>query len=61
MEVTGTAQLMDDWIVSLIGGLGPLAVLVGIYVMNGLLTDVMSNAAATMLVTQIVLTWLLTP
>ena len=53
MEVTGTAQLMADWIVSLIGGLGPLAVLVGIYVMTGLLTEVMSNAAATVLVTPI--------
>jgi di/tricarboxylate transporter len=53
MEVTGTAQLMADWIVSLIGGWGPMAVLVGIYVMTGLLTEVMSNAAATVLVTPI--------
>jgi di/tricarboxylate transporter len=53
MEVTGTAQLLADWIVALIGDLGPMAVLVGIYVMTGLLTEVMSNAAATVLVTPI--------
>lgn len=53
MEVTGTAQLMADWLVNLIGGVGPLAVLAGIYVMTGLLTEVMSNAAATVLVTPI--------
>ena len=53
MEKTGTAQLMADWIVELIGGLGALAVLAGIYVMTGLLTEVMSNAAATVLVTPI--------
>ena len=53
MEVTGTAQLMADWIVTSIGTWGPLAVLVGIYVMTGLLTEVMSNAAATVLVTPI--------
>lgn len=53
MEVTGTAQLMADWIVQTIGGWGVLAVLVGIYLMTGLLTEVMSNAAATVLVTPI--------
>jgi di/tricarboxylate transporter len=53
MEKTGTAQLMADWIVQLIGGWGALAVLAGIYVMTGLLTEVMSNAAATVLVTPI--------
>jgi di/tricarboxylate transporter len=53
MEVTGTAQLMADWIVELIGGWGVLAVLVGIYLMTGLLTEVMSNAAATVLATPI--------
>jgi di/tricarboxylate transporter len=53
MENTGTAQLMADWIVELIGNMGPLAVLVGIYIMTGLLTEVMSNAAATVLVVPI--------
>jgi di/tricarboxylate transporter len=53
MENTGTAQLMADWIVGLIGDWGALAVLAGIFVMTGLLTEVMSNAAATVLVTPI--------
>ena len=53
MENTGTAQLMADWIVELIGSWGPMAVLVGIYIMTGLLTEVISNAAATVLVVPI--------
>jgi di/tricarboxylate transporter len=53
MENTGTAQLMADWIVVLIGDWGALAVLAGIYIMTGLLTEVMSNAAATVLITPI--------
>ncbi len=50
MENTGTAQLIADWIVGLIGGWGALAVLIGIYLMTSLLTEIMSNAAATVLV-----------
>jgi di/tricarboxylate transporter len=53
MENTGTARLIADWIVELIGGQGALLVLAGIYIMTGLLTEVMSNAAATVLVTPI--------
>ena len=53
MEKTGTAQLIADWIVNGIGAWGPLAVLAGMYLMTGLLTEVMSNAAATVLVTPI--------
>jgi len=49
MENTGTAQLLADQIVNLVGGWGPLAVMMGIYLMTGLLTEVMSNAAATVL------------
>jgi di/tricarboxylate transporter len=49
MENTGTAQLLADQIVSLFGDWGPLAVMMGIYLMTGLLTEVMSNAAATVL------------
>ena len=50
MENTGTAQLIADWIVGFIGGWGALAVLIGIYLMTSLLTEIMSNAAATVLV-----------
>ncbi|MBN1665454.1 MAG: sodium-coupled transporter, partial [Anaerolineales bacterium] len=53
MEKTGTAQLLADWLVDGIGGWGALAVLMGIYLLTSLLTEVMSNAAATVLVTPI--------
>ena len=49
MENTGTARLLADQIVDLVGGWGPLAVMMGIFVLTGLLTEVMSNAAATVL------------
>jgi di/tricarboxylate transporter len=49
MENTGTARLLANQIVGLVGGWGPLAVMMGIFVMTGLLTEVMSNAAATVL------------
>jgi di/tricarboxylate transporter len=49
MENTGTAQLLADQIVALVGDWGPLAVMMGIFLMTGLLTEVMSNAAATVL------------
>ena len=49
MENTGTARLLADQIVNLLGDWGALAVLMGIFVMTGLLTEVMSNAAATVL------------
>lgn len=49
METTGTAQLIADQIIRFIGDQGPLAVMMGIYIMTGLLTEVMSNAAATVL------------
>jgi di/tricarboxylate transporter len=49
MENTGTARLLADQIVALVGNWGPLAVMMGIFVMTGLLTEVMSNAAATVL------------
>jgi di/tricarboxylate transporter len=49
MESTGTAQLIAKQIISLIGDQGAIAVMMGIYIMTGLLTEVMSNAAATVL------------
>ena len=49
MENTGTAKLLADQIIYLIGDWGALAVMMGIFIMTGLLTEVMSNAAATVL------------
>jgi di/tricarboxylate transporter len=53
MEVTGTAQYLANLIVNLLGGMGPLAVLAGIYILAGLITEPMSNAAATVLMVPI--------
>jgi di/tricarboxylate transporter len=53
MEVTGTAQYLANLIVNLLGGMGPLAVLAGIYILAGLITEPMSNAAATVLIVPI--------
>jgi di/tricarboxylate transporter len=49
METTGTAQFLADNIVNLAGNYGTIAVLAGIYILAGLITEPMSNAAATVL------------
>ena len=49
METTGTAQFLADNIVNLAGNHGTIAVLAGIYILAGLITEPMSNAAATVL------------
>lgn len=53
MDETGTARFLADLIGSLAGGLGPLGVMAGIYVLASLLTEFMSNAAATVLIVPI--------
>ena len=53
MQTSGTAQFIAEWIVELVGNLGPLAVLMGVFLMTAMTTEVMSNAAATVLVTPI--------
>ena len=53
METTGTAQFLADGIVRFAGPWGPLAVLAGIYILAGLITEPMSNAAATVLMVPI--------
>jgi di/tricarboxylate transporter len=50
MEVTGTARFLAEGIISIAGDLGPLAVLAGIYILAGLVTEPMSNAAAAVLI-----------
>jgi di/tricarboxylate transporter len=49
MQSTGTAQWLAGHIVSLVGDWGPLAVMMGIYLVTGLVTQVISNAAAAVL------------
>jgi di/tricarboxylate transporter len=53
MEQTGTAQLLADQLVLLIGGLGPIVVMAGVFVLTALLTEVISNAAAAVLMVPI--------
>jgi di/tricarboxylate transporter len=53
MENTGTARFLAERIVSLVGSLGPLAVVAGIYILASLITEPMSNAAATVLMVPI--------
>ncbi|HRQ23639.1 MAG TPA: SLC13 family permease, partial [Anaerolineales bacterium] len=53
MEGTGTARFLADQIVTAIGVWGPLAILAGIMIFAGLVTEPMSNAAATVLMVPI--------
>ncbi len=53
MENTGTAQFLADKIVLYAGQWGPMGVMVGIYLLTMLLTQPMSNAAATVLIAPI--------
>jgi di/tricarboxylate transporter len=53
MEKTGTAELLAGMMVNTVGGLGPMALLAGFYVLTNLLTQFMSNAASTVLIAPI--------
>ncbi|HSG43178.1 MAG TPA: SLC13 family permease [Anaerolineales bacterium] len=53
METTGAARYIADGMLSVIGGMGPLAALAGIYLLAALITQPMSNAAAMVLVVPI--------
>jgi di/tricarboxylate transporter len=53
MEATGTAQFLADGLVDTLGRFGPMVILAGIYIMAALVTEPMSNAAATVLMVPI--------
>jgi di/tricarboxylate transporter len=53
MEKTGTAEYLASLVIGSLGSLGPMALLVGFYVMTNLLTQFMSNAASTVLIAPI--------
>jgi di/tricarboxylate transporter len=53
MQNSGTALFLAEKIIELVGNWGPEAVMMGIFLMTALTTEVMSNAAATVLVTPI--------
>lgn len=50
MELTGATDVIADAIVSTVGQYGPLAVLMGVYVLAVIMTEVLSNAAAAVLI-----------
>ncbi|MAT43615.1 MAG: hypothetical protein CL609_14855 [Anaerolineaceae bacterium] len=49
MEKTGTAQIIAQSVIKLIGDQSALAVMMGLFILTALLTEVISNAAATVL------------
>ena len=53
METTGTASYLANGIVNITGQYGVIWVLAGIYILAGLITEPMSNAAATVLMVPI--------
>lgn len=53
MEQTGAARLLAEGVVSALGGLGPLAVMSGLFVLTALATQVMPNPAVTVLMAPI--------
>lgn len=56
MQKSGLAQTVADFGVDMVGGFGPLAVLAVIYLITALLTEMMSNNAAAVLITPIAFT-----
>lgn len=53
MEKTGAAALIVESLAGLIGGLGPVAVLSAVYLLTSVMTELMSNNAAAILLTPI--------
>ncbi len=56
LEITGTATFIADQLVAWTGAWGPLVVLAALYLVATLLTQVMSNAAATVLLAPVAIT-----
>jgi len=55
MEVSGTAELIGSWMVDLTSAYGPRAVLAGVVIVTGLLTEVITNNGAVALMFPIAL------
>ena len=53
MAKTGTAQYLSDQIINLVGGFGPWAIMIGLFILTTIITEFMSNAAAAVLVAPI--------
>ncbi len=55
MENTGAARYLADLLLGVVGDMGPMAALAGIYILAAMITQPMSNAAAMVLVVPIAL------
>ena len=55
MENTGAARYLADLLLGVVGDMGPIAALAGIYILAAMITQPMSNAAAMVLVVPIAL------
>jgi di/tricarboxylate transporter len=53
METSNAAKFLADWILALMSGVGPLGILLGLYILSGLMTQAMSNAATPVLLAPI--------
>ncbi|MEM7346722.1 MAG: SLC13 family permease, partial [Chloroflexota bacterium] len=53
METTQAANFLADLIMTSLADLGPIAIMIGLYLLTGLLTQAMSNAATTVLLAPI--------
>jgi di/tricarboxylate transporter len=53
MAKTGTAAYLSDLIINLVGGFGPGAIMIGLFVLTTIVTEFMSNAAAAVLIAPI--------
>jgi di/tricarboxylate transporter len=53
MESTNAAKLLAEWVTGSMAGLGPIGILIGLYLLSGLMTQAMSNAATTVLLAPI--------
>ncbi len=50
LQRSGASQILSDQLLRIVGGLGPIAVLAAFYLLTAALTELMSNAAAAVLI-----------
>lgn len=53
MDTTGAARFLAALIIETVGGLGPQAIMIGLFILTTIITEFMSNAAAAVLVAPI--------
>ena len=53
MDVSGTARLISDFLIDIVGALGPVAIVSVLYLVTSLLTETMSNNASAVLLAPI--------